>query len=164
MDHTQASPYQIRDHFALSWESWSLALLLSLTLTACVTSDPNAINDNSGYLVVPSGMDESRRLVYPNPGEIPPMLAFSGHVLVAGDIPTPANRAVVQLFFVNAEGRQVQQAETTTGPDGKFSFSRKLQKGTYVLKAQRGNFLGEMRITDVTRPLENLVLEVRTRK
>lgn len=115
--------------------------------------------------VVPAGpaviVDAARRNRELGPESMPRVSALSGTVVIQQEpAGLPVNGTTVQLFFLENEGRKLI-SETTTGPDGRFDFSRKLQRGDYLLSVRGRKFSGQKRVQLTDQPVTNILLEVR---
>lgn len=88
------------------------------------------------------------------------MVGIAGSVLTRGQMPLPASGVSVSLFLVERTGSQKRVAELTTGPDGRFEFSRQLKKGDYVIKVEGRRFAGEKTLHNVNQPIRDVIVEV----
>lgn len=126
-------------------------------LTSCY-SDPKLVNDQARPIILPMA---------PMPyGEtdMAPIIGVSGSVITAGNMPVPASGASVSLHRIEPDGSKKKVGEMTTGPDGRFQFSQKLSKGDYFIRVDSRKFVGEKSLRNLSKPTEDLVIEVEEKK
>lgn len=131
--------------------------IVGLGLTSCY-SDPKVVNDPGRPLVLPPEAYYAEGIH--DRTAVPPMVGVSGSIVIAGQMPIPASGATVSLLIVQPDGSKKKVGEMTTGPDGRFEFSQKLQKGNYLLKVDGRRFAGEKTINFLDKPREDILLEV----
>lgn len=145
-----------------SFAKFFVFLLLGVWISACSSG---AVNEIATLPVVPMGpavvKDAARKNRELGPESMPRISALSGTVVIQQEpAGLPVNGATVQLFFLENEGRKLL-SETTTGPDGRFDFSRKLPGGNYLLSVRGRKFSGQKRIQLTDAPVADIILEVR---
>lgn len=94
------------------------------------------------------------------PPNVPTVVGLAGSVVTAGQWPVPASNVTLELIYINAQGDQKPLTKITTGPDGHFEFSQKLERGSYLVRINDRRFVGEKRLNNLTRPLQDVVIEV----
>lgn len=129
---------------------------VSPTASVIVGRPNESMNPNANPLA--TGMVQN----YVNDPSLKPLVtALSGRVLTqAGGLPSPVNQIRVELSRESAKDGFEKVATTTTDADGVFRFTRKLGPGTYLLRAESRQFVGEMRVRLSRAPVTDLVLEV----
>ncbi len=136
--------------------------IIAVVMTACF-SDPKVVNDQARPPILPVEP-------YGNPDAIhgrvaqPPMVAVSGSVVVGGQLPIPASGASVSLHWVQSDGSTKKVSEMTTGPDGRFEFSQRLQKGNYLIKVNDRRYQGEKSLHNLSNPALDVIVEVEETK